>query len=30
MASVSTYLNFPGTTEAAFQFYRSVFEEEYP
>lgn len=25
MASVSTYLNFPGTTEAAFAFYRSVF-----
>lgn len=25
MASVSTYLNFPGTTEAAFTFYRSVF-----
>ena len=25
MASVSTYLNFPGTTEAAFEFYRSVF-----
>jgi len=25
MASVSTYLNFPGNTEAAFEFYRSVF-----
>lgn len=25
MARVSTYLNFPGTTEAAFNFYRSVF-----
>lgn len=25
MASVSTYLNFPGTTEEAFNFYRSVF-----
>lgn len=29
MASVSTYLNFPGTTEAAFQFYRSVFGTEF-
>lgn len=25
MASVNTYLNFPGTTEEAFTFYRSVF-----
>ncbi len=25
MARVSTYLNFPGTTEPAFEFYRSVF-----
>ncbi|MBN8509652.1 MAG: VOC family protein [Burkholderiales bacterium] len=25
MARVSTYLNFPGTTEQAFEFYRSVF-----
>src|SRR5690606_17064791 len=25
VASVSTYLNFPGNTEAAFLFYRSVF-----
>lgn len=25
MASVSTYLNFPGNTEQAFNFYRSVF-----
>ena len=25
MARVSTYLNFPGTTEDAFNFYRSVF-----
>ena len=25
MASVSTYLNFPGNTEEAFNFYRSVF-----
>ena len=29
MARVSTYLNFPGTTEAAFAFYRSVFGTEY-
>jgi PhnB protein len=29
MASVSTYLNFPGTTEAAFEFYRSVFGTQY-
>jgi PhnB protein len=25
MARVSTYLNFPGTTEQAFEFYRTVF-----
>ena len=25
MATVSTYLNFPGTTEEAFNFYKSVF-----
>ncbi len=29
MASVSTYLNFPGNTEAAFEFYRSVFGTKY-
>lgn len=29
MASVSTYLNFPGTTAAAFGFYREVFGTEY-
>ncbi|HEY6876703.1 MAG TPA: VOC family protein [Polyangiales bacterium] len=29
MASVSTYLNFNGNTEAAFQFYRSVFKTEF-
>ena len=29
MARVSTYLNFPGRTEAAFNFYRSVFGGEY-
>lgn len=29
MARVSTYLNFPGTTEAAFTFYRSVFGGEF-
>lgn len=29
MASVSTYLNFMGTTEEAFSFYRSVFGTEY-
>lgn len=29
MASVSTYLNFPRTTEAAFLFYRSVFGGEF-
>jgi PhnB protein len=28
MARVSTYLNFPGTTEAAFDFYRRVFGTE--
>lgn len=29
MARVSTYLNFPRTTEAAFAFYRSVFQTDY-
>jgi len=29
MARVSTYLNFMGNTEAAFEFYRSVFGTEY-
>lgn len=29
MAGVSTYLNFDGTTEAAFEFYKSVFGTEY-
>ena len=29
MASVSTYLNFPRNTEAAFEFYRSVFGGEF-
>ena len=29
MASVSTYLNFPGNTEQAFEFYRSVFGTNY-
>ncbi len=29
MARVSTYLNFPRTTEAAFKFYRSVFRTDY-
>ena len=29
MASVSTYLNFPGNTEAAFEFYRAVFGTQY-
>lgn len=29
MASVSTYLNFDGKTEAAFEFYKSVFGTEY-
>lgn len=30
MARVSTYLNFNGHTEEAFQFYRSVFGGEFP
>lgn len=30
MASVSTYLNFPGNTEEAFNFYKSVFGTEFP
>ena len=29
MARTSTYLNFPGTTEEAFLFYRSVFDGEF-
>ncbi|MDO8989528.1 MAG: VOC family protein [Sideroxyarcus sp.] len=29
MAKVSTYLNFPRTTEAAFLFYKSVFRTEF-
>ena len=29
MASVSTYLNFPGNTEEAFNFYKSVFGSEF-
>ena len=29
MASVSTYLNFAGNTEEAFEFYKSVFGTEY-
>ncbi len=29
MAGVATYLNFPGTTEEAFEFYRSVFGGDY-
>jgi len=29
MAAVSTYLNFPRTTEQAFAFYKSVFRTEY-
>ena len=29
MARVSTYLNYPGTTEAAFNFYKSVFGTEF-
>ncbi len=29
MSHVSTYLNFAGTTEAAFEFYKSVFGTEY-
>lgn len=30
MASVSTYLNFERETEAAFLFYREVFQSEFP
>jgi PhnB protein len=29
MASVSTYLNFKGRTEAAFEFYKSIFKTDY-
>ncbi|OGT73934.1 MAG: glyoxalase [Gammaproteobacteria bacterium RIFCSPLOWO2_02_FULL_57_10] len=29
MASVSTYLNFPGTTEQAFMYYKKVFGTEF-
>lgn len=29
MASINPYLNFPGTTEEAFNFYRSVFGGEF-
>ena len=29
MARVTTYLNFPGNTEEAFQFYKSVFQSEF-
>lgn len=29
MARISTYLNFPHQTEAAFEFYRSVFQSDY-
>ena len=29
MASTSTYLNFAGDTEAAFNFYKSVFGTEF-
>lgn len=29
MATVATYLNLPGTTEQAFEFYKSVFGTEY-
>ena len=29
MASVSTYLNFDGSTEEAFEFYKSVFDTDY-
>lgn len=29
MATVSTYLNFDGNTEAAFEFYKTVFGTEY-
>lgn len=30
MARVSTYLNFPRSTEAAFLFYKAVFRSEFP
>ena len=29
MSSVTTYLNFPGTTEAAFELYKSAFGTEF-
>ncbi|MBI3719757.1 MAG: VOC family protein [Sphingobacteriales bacterium] len=29
MSSVSTYLNFPGNTEEAFNFYKSIFKTEF-
>jgi PhnB protein len=29
MAQVSTYLNFPGNTEKAFNFYRKVFRTDF-
>lgn len=29
MASINIYLNFPGSTEEAFQFYRSIFGGEF-
>lgn len=29
MARTTTYLNFPGTTEAAFTFYKSVFQTDF-
>ena len=29
MARVSTYLNFKGRTEAAFEFYKSIFKTDY-
>ena len=29
MASVSTYLNFPGNTEEAFNYYKSIFGGEF-
>jgi PhnB protein len=29
MSSVSTYLNFPGTAEEAFSFYKQIFDGEY-
>lgn len=29
MAKVSTYINFPGNTEEAFNFYKSVFKSEF-